>query len=220
MIINPGLTDNSGFDLLGKIKSDKTINPPPIIIYSRKEISTKEKVRLQKYKETLVIREAKSPEKLLGEMVLYLHLAESSLDKKQRKLLSNIYDSEAVLRNKKILMVDDDVRNLFALSSILEDKGAQVSVAKNGKECLTYLDKNPDIDLILMDIMMPEMDGYEASTKIREQDRFKDLPIIAITAKAMKGDKAKCIEAGASDYLAKPVNMDRLFSLLRVWLYK
>jgi len=135
-------------------------------------------------------------------------------------MLQMVHDKEAILRGKRVLVVDDDMRNTFALATVLEEREMEVIVAKNGKESLRLLDENPDISLILMDIMMPEMDGYEAMRKIREQSRFRKLPIIALTAKAMKGDKAKCIEAGANDYLAKPVDTDKLVSLMRVWLYR
>jgi CheY-like chemotaxis protein len=135
-------------------------------------------------------------------------------------MLQMVHDKEAILRGKRVLVVDDDMRNTFALATVLEEREMEVIVAKNGKESLRLLDENPDISLVLMDIMMPEMDGYEAMRKIREQPRFRKLPMIALTAKAMKGDKAKCIEAGANDYLAKPVDTDKLVSLMRVWLYR
>jgi tubulin-specific chaperone A len=130
-----------------------------------------------------------------------------------------IHDKEAVFTGKKILVVDDDMRNVFSIKKVLEDKGIEIVIGKNGKEGLTCLNNNPDVNLVLMDIMMPEMDGYTAIGEIRKQDRFKALPVIALTAKAMKGDRSKCIEAGANDYLAKPFDIDRLFSMLRVWLY-
>ena len=130
-----------------------------------------------------------------------------------------IHDKEAVLTGKKILVVDDDMRNVFSIKKVLEDKGIEIVIGKNGKEGLACLNDNPDVNLVLMDIMMPEMDGYTAIGEIRKQDRFKALPVIALTAKAMKGDRSKCIEAGANDYLAKPFDIDRLFSMLRVWLY-
>jgi len=135
-------------------------------------------------------------------------------------MLRVVHDREAVLENRKILMVDDDMRNIFALTSVLEQRGIRVLVGKNGKDGIQKLMEHPDADLVLMDMMMPEMDGYEAMRKIREMPEFRNLPIIALTAKAMKGDRNRCIKAGASDYLAKPVDMDRLLSLLRVWLYK
>jgi CheY-like chemotaxis protein len=142
------------------------------------------------------------------------------LPKEKRSMLRMVHDKEAILTGKKVLVVDDDMRNTFALATVLEEKNMEVLIAKNGREALTSLENNKDVSIILMDIMMPEMDGYEAMHHIRAQERFRKLPIIALTAKAMKGDKAKCIEAGANDYLAKPVDMDKLVSLMRVWLYR
>jgi tubulin-specific chaperone A len=160
-----------------------------------------------------------SHRKLLDETTLFLHRVEANLPETQRKLLRMIHDKEAVLSGKKILVVDDDMRNVFSIKKVLEDKGIEIVIGKNGVEGLACLDNNPDVHLVLMDIMMPEMDGYTAIGEIRKQERFKNLPVIALTAKAMKGDRSKCIEAGANDYLAKPFDIDRLFSMLRVWLY-
>ena len=158
-------------------------------------------------------------ERLLDETTLFLHRVESDLPKASRKILSMFHDKDAVLRDKKVLVVDDDMRNVFALASVLEQKGAVLVEARNGLECLEKLAEHPDTELVIMDIMMPEMDGYEAMRRIRGDQRYRDLKIIALTAKAMKGDKQKCIEAGANDYIAKPVDTDKLISLLRVWLY-
>ncbi len=161
----------------------------------------------------------KSPERLLDESALFLHRVEANLPEEQRDMLKMIHDKEAVLNGKTMLLVDDDMRNVFALSSVLEEKGMEVLIARNGLECLDKLKEESNIDGVLMDIMMPKMDGYEAMREIRKQREFAKLPIIALTAKAMKGDRSKCIEAGASDYLAKPVDTDKLLSMLRVWLY-
>ena len=220
MILDLGLSDMSGFELLDKIKSNSTISELPIIIYTGKELTKKEEAKLGKYTQSIIIKGPKSPERLLDETTLFLHRVEANLPEEQKKMLEGVHDKDAVLRDKNILLVDDDMRNLFAMSSILEDCGMNMFTGKNGKEGLECLDKNPDIDLVLMDIMMPEMDGYEAMAKIRKQEKFKKLPIIALTAKAMKDDRNKCIEAGASDYLSKPIVTDRLLSLLRVWLYQ
>jgi len=157
---------------------------------------------------------------LLDETTLFLHQVEANLPQDKRNMLHKVHDKEAILKNKKVLIVDDDMRNTFALATVLEDKQMEIVVAENGNEALGLLDKHPDINIVLMDIMMPELDGYEAMQKIRAQERFCKLPIIALTAKAMKGDKAKCIEAGANDYLSKPVDTDKLISLMRVWLYQ
>lgn len=220
MILDIGLPDMSGFDLLEMIKDDSSIYYIPIIIYTGRELSSQEEIRLKKYAETIIIKGARSTERLLDETALFLHRVEKNLPEEKQKMIRMVHDRETILKDNKILLVDDDMRNVFALTNVLEENGMEVMIAKNGRECLECLNKNPDINLVLMDIMMPEMDGYEAMKGIRKQERFKNLPIIALTAKAMKGDKNVCIEAGANDYLAKPVDIDKLVSLLRVWLYK
>ncbi len=220
MILDPLFADKSGFDLLEKAKKNRIIGRIPIIIYSPKELSKEEETKLNEYSKNIVIKEVKSPEELLDECVLFLHLIEENLPNAEQNERKMTHDKESVFEGKKLLIVDDDIRNVFALTSVLEEKGLEIGVAKNGRESLEYLEKNPDIDLVLMDIMMPEMDGYEATRRIRKQRRFEDLPIITLTAKAMVGDRNKCIEAGATDYIAKPVETDKLLSILRVWLYK
>ena len=175
---------------------------------------------LQRCAHNLVIKTVRSPGRLLDEVTLFLHQIEAKLPTEKQELLQMVHDKESILKDKKVLIVDDDARNVFALTTILEEKEMEVFARSNGKKALDFLEQHPDIDLILMDIMMPEMDGYEAIQKIRAQASFRKLPIIALTAKAMKGDKAKCIEVGASDYLAKPVDTDKLISMLRVWLYQ
>ena len=220
MILDLGLKDMSGFDLLAKIRNDPRISKLPIVIYTARELSRQEDAELQKYAESIIIKGARSPERLLAETTLFLHRVEANLPEEKRRMLRMVHDKGALFKDKKILVVDDDMRNVFALSSVLEDKGLDIIGARNGREALEQLDKQPDIDLVLMDIMMPEMDGYQAMAAIRQQARFRTLPIIALTAKAMKGDRSKCIEAGANDYLAKPFDTDRLLSLLRVWLHK
>jgi tubulin-specific chaperone A len=192
----------------------------PVIIYTGRELTKDEEVRLAGFAESIIVKGARSPERLLAETTLFLHRVESRLPEEKRRMLTSVHDPEAMLNDRKVLVVDDDMRNVFALSSFLQEKGLKVLIGRNGKEALETLEAHPDTELVVMDIMMPEMDGYEAMEKIRSQKRFKDLPIIALTAKAMKGDRHKCIEAGANDYLAKPVNIERLFSLLRIWLYK
>ncbi len=219
MILNIDLSDMSGVELISRIGNNEDLLDLPIIIYTGRELTKQEKITLDEYAEKIIIKRAKSAERLLDEATLFLHHVEANLPEEKRKILRMIHDKEAILKDKKILLVDDDMRNIFALTNILEEKGMQVLVGKNGKEGLERLNKNPDVDMVLMDIMMPEMDGYEAIREIRKQERFRKLPIVALTAKAMKGDRAKCIEAGASDYLAKPVDTEKLFSMLRVWLY-
>ena len=219
MVLDLGLPDMSGVELLEKIRTGETGNRTPVIIFTGRDLTPEEKVIMDKYAESTILKGADSVKRLLDETTLFLHRVEADLPERQRKMLRMVHDKESILAGKKVLMVDDDMRNVFSLKKILEERGINIVVGKNGKDGVDRLSENPDVDLVLMDIMMPEMDGFEAMKEIRKERRFKDLPIIALTAKAMKGDRAKCIEAGANDYLAKPVDVDRLFSMLRVWLY-
>ncbi|QTA81579.1 Two component system response regulator/histidine kinase, PAS domain-containing [Desulfonema limicola] len=219
IILDLGLEDMSGFDLLSKIRKNRHMSLIPVIIYTGKELSMEEENKLKKYADSIIIKGARSPERLLDETTLFLHKVKSSLSIEKQKMLSVNQDIDEVLKDKKILVVDDDMRNVFALASVLEEKGVIIVEGRNGREALEKLEQQPDIDLVIMDIMMPEMDGYKSIKKIREQKRFQKIPVIALTAKAMKGDKSKCVEAGANDYLAKPVETGKLLSLLRVWLY-
>ncbi|MHB1147775.1 MAG: response regulator [Lutibacter sp.] len=220
IVLDLGLPDISGFELIHKLEHIKDHNIPPIIIYTGKELTKEENNELQKYAESIIIKGVKSEERLLDETALFLHRTISNLPESKQVIINNLYDKEAVFHSKKILLADDDMRNVFALSKILKERGMEIIKAENGKNALEMLDMHTDIDLVLMDIMMPEMDGYEAMKRIRSQGKFKSLPIIALTAKAMKDDKQKCIDAGANDYIAKPVDVDRLLSLMRVWLSK
>ena len=219
MVLDLGLPDMSGVELLDKIRTDERINRVPVIIFTGRELTPEENVTMDKYAESTILKGADSVKRLLDETTLFLHRVEADLPERQRKILRMVHDKESILTGKKVLMVDDDMRNVFSLKKILEERGINIVVGKNGRDGINRLNDNPDVDLVLMDIMMPEMNGFEAMEEIRKERRFKDLPIIALTAKAMKGDRAKCIEAGANDYLAKPVDVDRLFSMLRVWLY-
>ncbi|WP_375748804.1 response regulator [Vibrio sp. HN007] len=219
MVLDLGLEDMTGFELLEDIRRSETAARVPIIVYTGRELTRDEEKELNQYAESIIIKGVKSPERLLDETALFLHRVEAELPAEQRGMLKAVHDKESVLKDKNILLVDDDMRNVFALSSILEDKGMNIVIARDGQESLDKLNENPDIDLVLMDIMMPKMDGYEAMQEIRKQKKYESLPVIALTAKAMKGDRSKCIEAGASDYLAKPVDTDKLLSMLRVWLY-
>jgi len=220
MILNPALTDMKGIELLEEMENNENISPLPVIIYSESEPDPKEMEKLKTYARRVIIQDSQSLDRLFAETSLFLHRVESQLPPGQQKILNRLFDKEDALKGKKVLIVDDDMRNVFALTSILEEKGVNTTVGKNGKEGLEKLFAQPDFDLVLMDIMMPVMDGYEAMQTIRKDKRFEKLPIIALTAKAMKGDRHKCVAAGASDYLAKPVSPDKLLSLLRVWLYK
>ncbi len=221
MVLDLGLEgEMNGFDLLEKVKADAEKRDLPIIIYTGRELSSQDETRIKKYAETIILKDVKSPERLLDETALFLHRVEAKLPEQKRKMLEHLHDADSVVAGKKVLVVDDDVRNIFSLTSMLEDHGMVVRFAENGKQALDQLKKDPEVDAVLMDIMMPEMDGYETTRAIRAMDQFKNLPIIALTAKAMKGDREKCIVAGASDYITKPVDTEQLLSLLRVWLYR
>ncbi|TML63834.1 MAG: response regulator, partial [Actinobacteria bacterium] len=220
MVLDLRLPDTTGFKLLEKVKRDERFRDLPIIVYTGKELTRREETRLRRYAETIIVKDASSPERLLDETSLFLHRVESRLPAAKRRLLEQLHSAEAVFEGRKILVVDDDVRNVFALTSVLEAHGMEVVFAENGREGLELLRENPDVDLVVMDLMMPELDGYEATRAVRQMDEFRRLPIIALTAKAMKGDREKSIAAGASDYITKPVDTDQLLSLMRVWLYR
>jgi CheY-like chemotaxis protein/two-component sensor histidine kinase len=220
MILDIGLPDMSGFDLLDTLRQDQTILLPPVIIYTGRELTREEGRTLANYTDTVIIKGVKSEERLLDETALFLHRMIGKMPLEKRKMIASLYDQDTMFRDKRIMVVDDDMRNAFALSRILEERGMKIVLANDGRHALELLEKDPMVDLILMDIMMPIMDGYQTTAKIRAQERFWDLPIIALTAKVMPEDKGKCMEAGASDYLAKPVNEDRLLAMMRVWLYR
>ena len=219
MVLDLGLPDMTGMELIDRIRADEQIAELPIIVYTGKDLTPEEETELKRVAETVVVKDAASPERLLDETALFLHRIEAKLPDEKRRLLRQLHEKDPVLKGKKVLIVDDDVRNIFALTSLLESQDMQILHAENGKDALRAVRETPDIDVVLMDIMMPQMDGYEATRAIRAMDQFESLPIIALTAKAMKDDRKKCLDAGASDYLAKPVDNDQLLSLLRVWLY-
>jgi HAMP domain-containing protein/CheY-like chemotaxis protein len=220
VVLDLGLRDMSGFDFLEKVKSNSVMAELPIIVYTGRQLTGAEETKVKKYAETIIVKDAKSPERLLDETALFLHRVEAKLPDTKRKMLEQLHDADAVVAGKRVLIVDDDVRNIFSLTSVLEDHGMEVRFTENGKDALAALDEDSNVDVVLMDVMMPEMDGYETMRQIRANPKFKSLPIIALTAKAMKGDREKCIAAGASDYIMKPVDTEQLISLLRVWLYK
>ncbi|CAN5526473.1 HAMP domain-containing protein [soil metagenome] len=220
MVLDLKLPDTTGFDLLEKIKKEDRFQDLPVIIYTGKDLTRREETRLRKYAQSIIVKDVSSPERLLDETSLFLHRVEARMPAEQRRMMEQLHSADVVFQDKKILVVDDDVRNVFALTSALESRGMTVAFAENGREGIETLKKNPDADLILMDIMMPEMDGYETMHAIRLMPEHEALPIIALTAKAMKGDREKSITAGASDYIKKPVDMDQLLSLMRVWLYE
>ncbi len=220
LILDLGLKDMSGFELIEKIRANNRLVNLPIIIYTGKDLSREEEDKLQKYADSIIIKGIRSPERLLAETSLFLHRIEANLPQEKQDMIRMLYSQEDVFHDRTILLVDDDSRNVFAITAVLEERGLNVIPAGNGREGIEKLRANPGINLVLMDIMMPEMDGYEAIGLIRKMQKYEDLPIIALTAKAMKEDRDHCIEAGANDYLAKPVDSQKLLSLLRVWLYK
>jgi signal transduction histidine kinase/DNA-binding response OmpR family regulator len=220
IVLDIDFDEGQGLKVLEQLRSDEDLSLIPVIIYANRELTPAEEQRLAQNGEDLTLKAVHSPERLLDETTLFLHQVESKLPKEQQRILKMIHDKEAILNNKKVLLVDDDARNVFSLGATLEEKGMEVLIAKDGTQAMQLLEENPDVNLILMDIMMPRMDGYETMRKIRAQNRFRKLPIIALTAKAMKGDRVKCIEAGANDYMAKPLETEKLLSLMRVWLYR
>jgi CheY-like chemotaxis protein len=220
MILDLTLPDMTGFELLNKINQDKTVSKCPVIVYTGKALSEEENAELLKYASSVIIKGVKSPERLLDETALFLHRVVADMPAEKQHTIRLLHDRDAVFSGKHVLVVDDNMRNAFALSRLLSDRNLRVSIARSGEKALEALETVPNIDLVLMDIMMPGMDGYETMQRVRAQPKFKNLPILALTAKAMKGDKEKCIAAGANDYLSKPVDADRLFSMLRVWLYR
>ncbi len=220
VIIDLGLPDMSGFDLLEKIKDDARLNKIPIIVYTGRDLNKEETRRLEKLADSVILKTADSRERLLDETSLFLHRVEAQLSKEKQQMIRKLHRSDEVLKNKIVLIVEDDIRNIYSLTNVLEEEGMQCLTAENGKVALDMLKNQPHIDIILMDIMMPEMDGWETTQEIRKSPTFSKIPIIALTAKAMKGDREKCLEIGMSDYISKPIDIDRLLSLLRVWLYR
>ncbi|MDG9759246.1 response regulator [Pseudomonas sediminis] len=220
MIIDLKLPDMLGNELLRRMAEEDICSFPPVIVYTGRNLTRDEETELFKYSRSIIIKGARSPERLLDEVTLFLHKVEAELSSEHQRMLKTARSRDKLFEGRRLLLVDDDVRNIFALSSALEQKGAMVEVARNGFEALAKLKEHEDIDLVLMDVMMPEMDGYEATRQIRLEPRWKNLPIIAVTAKAMKDDQERCREVGANDYLAKPIDLDRLFSLIRVWMPK
>ncbi|VAX34896.1 Signal transduction histidine kinase [hydrothermal vent metagenome] len=219
VVLDAELPDMPVFELLQWMQ-EMLSQRVPVVIYTGKELSKEESVKLRQYADSIIVKGEQSQERLLDETALFLHCVEKNLSNNQQQMIRNVHDQEGILKNKKVLIVDDDMRNTFALSKALKSKGMDVFMAENGKVALERLKEQQDVDVVLMDIMMPVMDGFETIKEIREQRIFAKLPILALTAKAMKGDKEKCIDSGASDYLSKPVDMEKLFSMLRIWLYR
>jgi HAMP domain-containing protein/CheY-like chemotaxis protein/signal transduction histidine kinase len=220
MVLDLRLPDMSGFEILECIRDSSSLSELPVVVFTGQELSPEEDARLHTLARSVVVKGVESPERLLDETALFLHRVVSNLPPEKQKMLDRLHRSDEALVGRKVLVVDDDVRNIFALSSVLERRGMTVLTAGTGREAIATLESTPDIAIVLMDIMMPEMDGYETMQVIRENAAFRRLPIVALTAKAMKGDREKCLEGGASEYLAKPVNTDQLLSALRMWLHR
>jgi CheY-like chemotaxis protein len=220
MVLDLKLPDMTGFELLDRLQAEEGLRDIPVVVFTGKELSNEEEQQLKKVAKSIVIKGVQSPERLLDETALFLHRVIADLPPGKQRMLERLHETDEALVGKKVLVVDDDVRNIFALSSVLERHGIQVLSASTGQEAVSLLEREQDPTLVLMDIMMPEMDGYETMRVIRSIPRFRSMPIIALTAKAMKGDREKCLEAGASDYIAKPVNTDQLLGLLRQWLHR
>lgn len=218
MVLDLGLHDMSGFEVLSHIQNMDAKQRIPIIIHSGRDLSREDERELRRFAESIIVKGAKSPERLLNEVTLFLHLVESKLPEDKQRMIRATLNQESILEGKKVLLVDDDMRNIFSLTSLLSERGIVVVEAENGRDALLRLADNPDVALVLMDIMMPEMDGYATMREIRKNSRHAQLPIIAMTAKAMKGDHQKCLDAGASDYISKPIETHKLLSLLRVWI--
>jgi CheY-like chemotaxis protein len=223
MVLDLSLPDASGFSLLEQLREDGGHSFPPVIVYTGHDLSPDDEQRLRRYSDSIIIKGARSPERLLDEVSLFLHRVVTEMPPEQQKMIQQARNRDAILEGRRILIVEDDVRNIYSLTNILEPRGATIEIARNGREAIDVLDRSAQdggakIDLVLMDVMMPIMDGLTATRHIREDARWKKLPIITLTAKAMPDDQQRCIEAGASDYMAKPIDVDRLLSLVRVWM--
>jgi CheY-like chemotaxis protein len=219
-VLDLRLPDMSGFELLDRIHLESSLRDVPVVVFTGKDLSAKEESRLRTMAKSIVLKDVRSPERLLDETALFLHRVLADLPESKQQMLQRLHSTNEVLRGRKVLIVDDDARNIFALSTVLENQEMEILSATNGRQAIELIKSHDDLAMVLMDIMMPEMDGYETMRGIRKLPEFRHLPILALTAKAMKGDREKCLEAGASDYIAKPVNTDQLLSLLRVWLHR
>jgi len=210
----------SGFELLDRIREEASLRDLPVVVFTGKELTPAEESRLKSAAKSIVLKDVQSPERLLDETALFLHRVTTMLPEAKQRMLARLHQTNEALAGKKVLIVDDDARNIFALTTVLENQKMDVLSATNGRQAIELIQNTPELSVALMDIMMPEMDGYQTMREIRKDPKLRALPILALTAKAMKGDREKCLEAGASDYIAKPVNIEQLLSLLRVWLYR
>jgi CheY-like chemotaxis protein len=220
LVLDLRLPDMSGFEVMEQLRDMPSLSELPVVVFTGKDLSPEEDARLRMLARSVIVKDVESPERLLDETALFLHRVVSDLPKEKQNMLDKLHRSDEALVDRKVLIVDDDVRNIFALSSVLERRGMTVLTAGTGREAIQTIESTPDLAIVLMDIMMPEMDGYETMQVIRQNAAFRRLPIVALTAKAMKGDREKCLEAGASEYLAKPVNTEQLLSVLRMWLHR
>jgi CheY-like chemotaxis protein len=220
VVLDLRLPDMTGFEVLEKIREDAALSDVPVVVFTGRELSADEDARLHSMARSIVVKGVESPERLLDETALFLHRVVTDLPPEKQRMLERLTMSDEDLVGRTALLVDDDARNIFALSSVLERRGMKVLTATTGREAIELVEATPDLAIVLMDIMMPEMDGYQTMEVIRQSPAFRRLPIIALTAKAMKGDREKCLEAGASDYLAKPVNTEQLLAALRMWLHR
>jgi CheY-like chemotaxis protein len=220
MVLDLTLPGMTGLQVLEKMRANPGLANVPVVVYTGRDLSSQEQAQLARLSEAVVLKGTCSPERLLDETALFLHRVHARLPDAQRHLLDRIRTSDPLLADKRVLLVDDDMRNVFTLTTLLERHRMIVHHAESGPAALEWLQASHPVDIVLMDVMMPDMDGYETTRRIRANAKFKKLPIIALTAKAMKGDRDRCLEAGASDYVPKPVEIEQLLSLLRVWLYK
>src|SRR5439155_9087872 len=220
VVLDLRLPDMSGFEVLAQIRDDAGLSDLPVVVFTGRELSAEEDAELRTMARSVVVKGVESPERLLDETALFLHRVVAELPAEKQQMLERLHSSDEDLVGRAVLLVEDDARNIFALSSVLERRGMRVLTATTGNEAISLIDSTPGLSIVLMDIMMPEMDGYRTMQAIRADPNFRRLPIIALTAKAMKGDREKCLEAGASDYLAKPVNIEQLLSALRMWLHR
>jgi CheY-like chemotaxis protein len=220
LVLDLRLPDMSGFAVLEQLRDTPAVSELPVVVFTGKDLTPEEDARLRMLARSVIVKDVESPERLLDETALFLHRVVSELPREKQNMLDRLHRSDEALVGRQVLIVDDDVRNIFALSSVLERRGMRVLTAGTGREAIETIESTSDLGIVLMDIMMPEMDGYETMQVIRQNPSFRRLPIIALTAKAMKGDREKCLEAGASEYLAKPVNTEQLLSALRMWLHR
>lgn len=219
VILDMGIPDKQAYEILESVKKSTGLQTLPVIVFTGKSLSLKEELKIKKYADSIVVKTAHSYQRMLDEVSLFLHLVEEKKLSVKKGSYNKINSLNNILNGKTVLVVDDDVRNIYSLTKALEALKMNVITAIDGAEALAALDQHTDTDIVLLDMMMPNMDGYETAQRIRENKKFKHLPVIAVTAKAMTGDREKCINAGASDYITKPVDVDQLLSLLRVWLY-